>query len=183
MADDISNPLLALVKERGLIDDLQFEEVQAEFKRSGKSVLQILQDFGILDLDSILQVIADSISAEVVTLREQDLTPAIIQTVPAKTARMYQCLPVALDGSTLKLALVDPLNPGRVDELGFVIKKEIQLVVADPDRIQKLIEKFYPEGGVGGDGESFSEILKELGADKGLATEAEAVGEEDATAM
>jgi type IV pilus assembly protein PilB len=181
MADDISNPLLALIKERGLVDDLQFEEVHAEFKRSGKPVIQILQDFGILDLDSILQVMADSISAEVVTLRESDFTPAIIQTVPAKTARMYQCLPVALDGSTLKLALVDPLNPGRVDELGFVIKKEIQLVVADPDRIQKLIEKFYPEGG--GDGESFSEILKELGADKGLAAEAGAAGEEDATAM
>jgi type IV pilus assembly protein PilB len=181
MADDISNPLLALVKERGLIDDLQFEEVQAEFKRSGKPVIQILQDFGILDLDSILQVMADSISAEVVTLRESDFTPAVIQTIPAKTARMYQCLPVGLDGSTLKLALVDPLNPARVDELGFVIKKDVQLVVADPDRIQKLIEKFYPEGG--GDGESFSDILKELGADKGLAAEAGAAGEDDTNAM
>jgi type IV pilus assembly protein PilB len=181
MADDISNPLLSLVKERGLIDDLQFEEVQAEFKRSGKPVIQILQDFGVLDLDSILQVMADSISAEVVTLRESDLTPAIIQTIPAKTARMYQCLPVALDGSTLRLALVDPLNPARVDELGFVIKKDVQLVVADPERIQKLIEKFYPEGG--GDGESFSDILKELGSDKGLAAEAGAAVEEDATAM
>jgi type IV pilus assembly protein PilB len=181
MADDISNPLLALVKERGLIDDLQFEEVQAEFKRSGKPIIQILQDFGILDLDAILQVMADSIAAEVVTLRESDFTPAIIATVPAKTARMYQCLPVAIDGSTLKLALVDPLNPARVDELGFVVKKDVQLVVADPDRIQKLIEKFYPEGGGAGDGESFSEILKELGADKGL--KAEAAGEEDATVM
>ncbi|HTL57701.1 MAG TPA: ATPase, T2SS/T4P/T4SS family [Candidatus Limnocylindrales bacterium] len=182
MADDISNPLLALVKERGLIDDLQFEEVQGEFKRSGKSVLQILQDFGILDLDSILQVMADSIAAEVVTLRESDFTPALVQTIPAKTARMYQCLPVAVEGSTLKVALVDPLNPARADELGFVVKKDVQLVVADPDRIQKLIEKFYPEGGgVGGEDESFSEILKELGADKGLAVEADAA--EDAGAM
>ena len=182
MADDISNPLLALVKERGLIDDLQFDEVQAEFKRSGKPIIQILQDFGVLDLDSVLQVMADSISAEVVTLRESDFTPAIIQTVPAKTARMYQCLPVALEGSTLKLALVDPLNPARVDELGFVIKKDVQLVVADPDRIQKLIEKFYPDGAAG-DGESFSDILKELGADKGLAAEAGAAAENDTNAV
>jgi type IV pilus assembly protein PilB len=179
MADDISNPLLSLIKERGLIDDLQFEEVQGEFKRSGKPVNQILQDFGIMDMDAILQVIADSLSVEVVTLREQEITPALIQTVPAKTARMYQCLPVALDGSTLKIALVDPLNPGRMDELGFLIKKDLQLVVAEPERIQKLIEKFYPEGG--GDGESFSEILKELGADKGLAAEAGAVAEKESS--
>ena len=55
MADDISNPLLSLVKEQGLIDDLQYEEVLGEFKRTGKPVSQILQDFGMLDLDTILQ--------------------------------------------------------------------------------------------------------------------------------
>ena len=46
MSDEISNPLLALVKEQGMIDDLQYEEVVGELKRSGKSVFQILQDFG-----------------------------------------------------------------------------------------------------------------------------------------
>jgi len=46
MSEEISNPLLSLIKEQSLIDDLQFEEVQAEFKRSGKSVMQILQDMG-----------------------------------------------------------------------------------------------------------------------------------------
>ena len=59
MSDDISNPLLSLVKEQGLIDDLQYEEVLGEFKRTGKPVSQILQDFGILDLDTILQAIAE----------------------------------------------------------------------------------------------------------------------------
>jgi type IV pilus assembly protein PilB len=169
MAEDISNPLLALVKEEGLIDDLQYEEVLAEFKRSGKSVFQILQDFSIMDLDAILQAIANRLSAEVVTVRESDLTPEVIQSVPAKTARMYQCLPVGLSGSTLRLALAEPLNPARIDELGFVLKKDIQLVVADPAAIQKAIEKFYADG-TGGE-ESFSEVLKELGADKDLAKE------------
>jgi type IV pilus assembly protein PilB len=183
MAEDISNPLLSLVKEQGLIDDLQYEEVSAEFKRSGKPVIQILQDFGIMDLDAILQAIANHLSTEVVTVHERELSPEVLQTVPAKTARMYQCLPVGLSGSTVRVALVDPLNPGRIDELGFVIKKDIQLVVADPSAIEKGIEKFYPDG-AGGDDESFSEILKELGADKELAKEAKvAVAEENANAM
>ena len=180
MAEDLSNPLLTLVKEQGLIDDLQFEEVLGEFKRSGKAVFQILQDFGILDLDAILQAIANHLSAEVVTLNERDLTPEVIRAMPAKTARMYQCLPVALANGTLKVALVDPLNPARLDELGFVVKKDVQLVVADPAAIQKAIEKFYPEGG--GADESFSEVLKELGADSELAREAATVGD-DVSAM
>jgi len=184
MSEDISNPLLSLVKERGLIDDLQYEEVAGEFKRSGKPVIQILQDFGIMELDDILQVIADSLSTEVVKIREAELSPELIKTVPAKSARMYQCIPVSLDGSTVRIAMVDPLNPARLDELGFVLKKDVQVVVADPVTIQKAIEKFYPGGGVGSDDGSFSEILKELGADKDLAQGVKVADvEDDANAM
>jgi type IV pilus assembly protein PilB len=179
MSEDLSNPLLALIKEQGLIDDLQYEEVQGEFKRTGNRVSQILQDFGILDLDTILQVIAGHLGAPVVTVRERDLTPELIRTIPAKTARMYQCLPVGLVDSTLQVALAEPLNPGRIDELGFVVKKDIQLVVADPAQVQKAIEKFYPE-----ENESFTDILKELGSDKEIAKEiSEVAVTDDATMM
>jgi type IV pilus assembly protein PilB len=179
MPDDISNPLLSLVKEQGMIDDLQYEEVLGEFKRTGKPAPQILQDSGILDLDTILQAIATQLGASVVNVRERDLTPELLRLVPAKMARMYQCLPVGLLGSTLQVALVDPLSPGRVDELGFVVKKDIQLVVADPAVVQKAIEKFYPE-----DNESFTDILKELGSDKEIEKEAtEAAVTDDATMM
>ena len=176
MSEEITSPLLALVKEQGLIDDLQYEEVAGEFKRSGKPVLQILQDFGIMDLDTVLQAMANHLSTEVITVNDRDLTPEVVATVPAKTARMYECLPVGLANGTLRLALIDPLNPGRVDELGFVVKRDIQLVVADPAAIRKAIDKFYPEGG--GEDESFSEILKELGSDKELAQEAKSAGED-----
>jgi hypothetical protein len=36
--------------------------VAAEFKRSGKNVFQILQDFGVMDCDTILQVIANHLA-------------------------------------------------------------------------------------------------------------------------
>jgi len=179
MSEDISNPLLSLVKEQGLIDDLQYEELVGEFTRTGKPVGQILQDFGMLDLDTILQVIASHLGAPLVPVRERDLTPELLQAIPAKMARMYQCLPVGQVDSTLQVALVDPLNPGRLDELGFVVKKDMQLVVADPAQVQKAIEKFYPE-----ENESFTDILKELGSDKEIAREVkEAAVTDDATMM
>jgi type IV pilus assembly protein PilB len=179
MSDDISNPLLSLVKDQGLIDDLQYEEAMAEFKRTGKPMTQILQDFGVLDLDTILQAIGTHLGAPVVTLRERDLTPELLRIVPAKMARMYQCLPVAQVDSTLQVALVEPLNVGRIDELGFVVKKDIQLVVADPVQVQKIIEKYYPE-----ENESVTDILKELGSDKEIEKEVSEVAvTDDATMM
>jgi len=91
---------------------------------------------------------------------------------------MYQCLPVGLANSTLQVALVDPLNVGRIDELGFVVKKDIQLVVADPAQVQKAIEKFYPE-----ESESVSDILRELGTDKGIEKEVSEVAVTDDAAL
>src|SRR5437867_7359066 len=177
MADEVHSPLLSLIKEKSLIDDLQYEEVAAEFKRTGKPILQILQDFGVMDLDTVLQVMADHLGTKVVSFRELDLSPQVLQTIPANTARMYECLPLNLENGTLQLALVDPLNPARMDELGFIIKKDLQLVIADPSAIQKAIEKFYPQ-----DNESVSDILKELGEDKEIAREASvAEATDDAT--
>jgi type IV pilus assembly protein PilB len=180
MSEELSNPLLALVKDQGLIDDLQFEEVQAEFKRTGKPVAQILQDSAILDLDTILQAEANHLSAEVVTLKNGDLPADALACIPAKTAKMYQCVPVKLTGSSLQVAFVDPLNPGRIDELGYVVKKDIQLVLVDPVQIEKALEKNY--GGAEEENESFSEILKELGADKDIERGA-TTAKDDANAM
>ena len=87
MSDYVSNPLLALIKERNLIDDLQLEEVIQENTRSGKPIMQILQDFQLLDIDTILQIVAEHLGTEVINLREQELSPEVIGLVPAETAR------------------------------------------------------------------------------------------------
>ena len=130
MPEEISNPLLALIKEQGLIDDLQYEEVIAEFKRSGTPIFNILQDFGVMDADAILQAMANDLGTEVVSLKNRDLPPQLVSLIPANAARMYKCLPVDSADGTLRVALVDPLDPGRLDELGFLVKSSIQVVVA-----------------------------------------------------
>jgi type IV pilus assembly protein PilB len=179
MSDEISNPLLSLIRDQGLIDDLQYEEVAAEHKRSGTAVGQILQDFGIMDMDAILQTISNYMGAPVVSLGEINFSPDLIKSVPGNAARMYRCIPVGKSDSALQLAFEDPLNPGRVDEVGFIVKRDIQPVIANPGEISKLIEKYYGQD----DGDSVSEILKELGADEGMAREVEQIESSDDIAL
>ena len=168
MSDLSSNPLLALLKERNLIDDLQLEEVLQEQSRTGKSVSQILHDTQIVDMDSQNQIIAEQLGTEVVDLRNMELTEEAIKTVPAAQARMYRCIPVEEFGSSVRVAFADPMNQSIVDELGFIIGKEIVVVVADAAQIDKAIGKYYGE-----ETDSFSDILKELGADADIAREAQ----------
>ena len=93
-------------------------------------------------------------------------------------ARMYQCLPVAPHGNSVQMAFVEPLNPAAADELRVLpSRRTCRVVVADPALIQKAIEKFYTD-----DGESFSELLKDLGSDQEMAREASAATD-DAAAL
>jgi type IV pilus assembly protein PilB len=170
MSDAASHPLLSLIRQQGLIDDLQLEEVVEEFNRSGRPVGQILADFGLMDPETQLQVIADYLGTQVVELRDKEIDPAVLQTIPAATARMYQALPVAVYGNTVQVALADPMDPSRIDELAYAIGKEVQVVVADPDAISNAIQKHY-----GDEEESVADVLRDLGADERLAHEVEEV--------
>ena len=167
MAEEISNPLLSLIREQGMIDDLQYEEVTAELKRSGTPVFQLLQDFGIMKVDDILHVMATNLGTEVVSLRDPALAPDLLKLIPANVARMYHCMPVALKNGTLQVALADPLDPAHADEIGFASKRDVQVVVADPAEIEKAIERHYGQE----ETEDFSQILKELGSDQEIARE------------
>lgn len=149
-----------------MVDDMQLEEVIQEHNRTGKPISQVLQDLGILDIDNQLQILADNLVTEVVNLRDKEIPPEVVQCVPAQTARTYQCMPVALVGNVLQIALVDPLNPSLINDLGFTLGKELQLVVADPAQIEKAINKYYADST-----ENVADILKALGSDADIAKE------------
>ena len=167
MADAANDPLLSLVRERGMLDDLQRDEVAAESDRNGKPVIQVLNDMGIVDTFTSLQVIADHLGTEVIEINSNDLTPEVLKAIPADVARMHLCLPVAVFDTVIRVALANPLNPQVVDEIGFTVGKEIQLVVADPEKVAAAIAKHYTEDL----GTGFADILGELGADLDLAKE------------
>jgi len=170
------SPLLDLIRERSLLDDLQIEEAKEEQSRTGKSLREVLADLGLMDKDSQDQLMASHLGTEVVQLEGRNFAPNVLSAVPADAARMYRCFPVAVFDGTVQLALADPLNPTVMDELGYVIRKEIVPLVADPDEIDRAVAKFY------GDSQSnVSDVLKELGADQDIAKEVADVGTGGAT--
>jgi type IV pilus assembly protein PilB len=172
MSDEINNPLLSLLHGQGLLDDLQYEEVSGELKRNATPVIQVLQDFGIMKLDDILHVMATTLGTEVVSLKDRQIPGDVLRLIPAKVAQMYHCLPVGFQNGTLQVAMADPLDPAKTDEINFIAKRDVQVVVADPAEIVRAVERLYGQE----ENESFAEILKELGNEK-LEREAVAAGD------
>jgi len=169
-----SHPLLTIIRERNLLDDLQLEEVLQEHQRSGRPIYQILQDFGFLDIEVQMQIIAEELGTEVCDLSNREIPSEVLSAMPAAIARMYQCVPVAAYGSTLQVAMADPLNLTAVDDLGVAIGREVQVLVADPQQVEKAVAKYYAE-----ESGDVSNIIKELGEDEEIAKEVSEVTPED----
>jgi type IV pilus assembly protein PilB len=173
MAEILSNPLLVLVRDRGYAEEAQLQAIEDEHRKTGKQVTQLLRDNQILDIDTQLQLMAEHLGTEVVTnIQDNEIQPEVVKIVNPSTAKMYQCVPLEAHGNTVRFAFVDPLNPSIIDELSYIVRREIHVVVADPIIVTRLIDKYYTES------ENFDDILKDL--DSAEVTEVDQKADEEA---
>jgi type IV pilus assembly protein PilB len=134
-----------LIRERELFSPQQVAEIREEHERTGKPFSQIIVDFGLMGEDTLLQAVADHLNLEYLDLAQVDMTQTALRTVPSSMARMYGAVPVRTTGNTVTVAVVDPFNPQLVEELAFVLGKDVQLAVAQPKQIQDIIARYYSE--------------------------------------
>jgi type IV pilus assembly protein PilB len=153
-----SNILLGILKEHQLLPAEQLAETEAESKRSGKSVAQVLMDSDLLTRGQILSVVAQHLGTEQISIKDQELSKETLKLIPAAQARAYSAIPVKLEGNTLHIAVSDPLNAGVVEELRFILDRDIHLVVADPDEIEAMVKQLYGEEG----SESVDDLISQI---------------------
>ena len=96
-----------------------------------------------MDGETVLQIVADYLGAPVLPVEPSMITDQLKEIMTAETAQQYQCIPVGLEDEMLQVAFVDPLDPSKIDELGYVIPFPIQVMVADPVEVEKCLSEAY----------------------------------------
>ena len=170
----LTSPLLSLIAERQLADPQDLEAVQGEHNMSGAAIPKLLHDQGVLDTASQLELVAEYLGTDVIDITAIEFTSELLELIPMGVAKNYQCLPIGLDGETLHLCMADPLNPTALDDLAYQLKRPLQLRIADPLAISKLIDDKYS------DAEGYDELIEAMGGADGFEEEVEAKPEDDA---
>lgn len=136
--------LLPFLEEQQVLSSEQSREISEELSRTGKPVETVLTNFGIIQMPQILEKISDSLGLPLVLdLSTLELSPELLARIPPHTARNVGALPLAADETTLTVALADPLATQALEDLRFATGAEIAQVVAPPDKILPLVEKYY----------------------------------------
>jgi type IV pilus assembly protein PilB len=135
----------------------QLQEILEEHQRSGKPVREIVTNMEICPQDTLLAMIAETLGTRVVNLPATDIPPDVVHAIPASVARMYMVVPVDKGSNSVTLATCDLMSPGTMDELAFVLSKDIQLVLAREDDIRAHVNQLY-----GDESSSVSDMLNAL---------------------
>ena len=134
-----------LLRERGLISEAQLAEIQEEHERTGKALSQIIVDFGLMTEEQLLQALAQHLGLDYVQLETEELAPAVLRAMPSSAARMYGAVPISATANSITVAVLDPYNPHLVEELSFVLGKDVHLALAPPKQIESMIARYYGE--------------------------------------
>jgi type IV pilus assembly protein PilB len=168
------DPLLQLVSEQGLLTPDQADDVQDEHRETGKSVRSVLIDSGLLGEDDLLEVIAGYLGTRVVNLPATDIPPDVVRSVPASVARMYNCVPVEAGPNSVTLAVFDVVNPQVMDELMFVLTRDVSFVLASEEDVRNHLNQFY-----GDESDAVNTMLASLESEIEQATETLNIGDEE----
>ena len=144
MFDDHSDSIRDLALEFQLVTEAQAAEIWENHLSNGKPFADLLLDAGMTDRSTLLQAIADSLGVPYyATIPEPDAE--LLRLLKPPQAHRYLALPAAVEAGRITLLAKDPFNSSAVGELTFILQKDVEFAVTDPDLIESAIIKAYGE--------------------------------------
>ncbi len=134
--------VMEVLKEEGLVSPEQIAEAQ-RIMPLHSSVVDALIASKILAFEDVLSVLSSRFGMEMISLVNLHIPPEAIQSVSVDIARKYKIMPVSKHDKVLTVAIGDPLEVDTLDSLRYLLKCEIEGVVAPPAEIAVALDRFY----------------------------------------
>lgn len=149
-----------ILKEMELVTEGQIQEALAHQRKKGGAIGDILVELGYISKDELILAISAQNGMEVINLEDVEITPEVLEKVPATMAKAYAIVPVKFEDNTLIVAMSNPHDINVLDDLRYTLKCEVRGAIASEEQIRGALEKFY-----GHKVESIKGVLQELSGD------------------
>jgi type IV pilus assembly protein PilB len=178
-----------VLMEAGLLSQEQLNKALEECAKAGKRLGEYLVDQDIVSEHDIAWRLSHQLGYLFVDLTKEELNPELSSTIPEPLAKRYQAVPFKLDGKSLTVAMVDPLDFEAIRDMSFVSGCTVKPVLAGRTAIKEAVEKVYAKQEaaaaidriVSDSTEEYSEDLLEVLAAEAAPTAAEIQSLEEAT--
>ena len=135
--------ILEILESMGLITREQAVAARNIAQEEDEAVMEILAREGAVSKTDMLKALAAQFGMETITLQGLDISREVLDMVPGDVAQRYKVVPVFKNENVLTVALGDPLDVDTLDGLRYVLKCNVEGVVAPPEEIEKAIANYY----------------------------------------
>ncbi len=142
MARDTSRLGELLVKEQ-LITPLQLKRAMDTQKNTGGRLGHELTRLGYIEENELTAFLSSQYGVPSINLAEFEIDPEVLKIIPKEVVTRHQVVPINKTGNTLIVAMADPSNIYAIDDIKFITKYQIEVVVASEQAIAETIEKYY----------------------------------------
>jgi general secretion pathway protein E/type IV pilus assembly protein PilB len=132
-----------ILQSVGLISQQQAEEALEWAQKEDKDIVDVLAANGSVSKMDILKTLANQFGMETISLTGVDIPQEVIDLVPGEVARRYKVVPVYQTDNTLTVALSDPLDVETLDSLRYVLKCNVEGVVAPKEELDVALNHYY----------------------------------------
>jgi type IV pilus assembly protein PilB len=134
----------SLLINRGLLTVEQVKLAFEEQRLTGQRLGEIAVAHGWVSSSDLSRALADQFGLEYVDLSETDPDPDAATLLQKELAFRYQAVPVRFLGDDLLLVAVsDPSDVGRADDLRLALGYNVRLAVSEPGDLERTIKKLY----------------------------------------
>ncbi|PIQ89080.1 MAG: type II secretion system protein GspE, partial [Candidatus Omnitrophica bacterium CG11_big_fil_rev_8_21_14_0_20_42_13] len=142
-----------ILLEKGLITRDQLDKALLFQKEKGDFICNIIVKSGFAQPQEIYKALSEQIGVDYIDLKKEKIDLKAIEKVPPKFAIHYKLIPCGFKDKKLVVALADPLDIHKLDDLTLLLDINIEPALAYEEDILKSIQKYY---GVG------AEILEDI---------------------
>jgi type IV pilus assembly protein PilB len=158
-------PIGRVLTKMGKVTREQVVEALDFQKKKGGAIGRILIDLTYIKESDLNIALAAQKGYEMISLEGRTIAPETITAVPPQIATTNKVLPIEFDKATKRLtvAMATTENFRALDDLRSLMGYTVKAVIADPDHIDRLINKHYQNNT-----ESLAEIVGELSNDEAV---------------
>ncbi len=130
----------------GVITPDQLKKASQEQKQGGERLEQTLARKGYAKEEVIYQSLADYFNLPYVDLDTYLIDDKIVKLIPEEVAKRHTLIPLFKIGTTLTVAIDNPLNIVALDEVRNRTKTDVEVALSTEKKIKKAIEQYYGVG-------------------------------------
>lgn len=145
MPDSAKNPedihLGELLVQRGLITEEQRSQALSEQRSSGRFFGTIVVANGWASEEDVARSLSEQVGLAYVDISSQPIDPNALNVISEELCRSHQAIPLFSMGSSITVAMANPLDQQAIDKLKKHTNQQIWPVFSTPTAIRKALDK------------------------------------------